>query len=549
MLLLAALMLLNTLPIVSVSAAKDVYLDLVRVQITPPAGGKVPDYSVSVYSSDKYTARVYEWCKDDGSTMAKSESFRDGLEYEATILVKANPGYKLNSSTNVMVNGVNKNDRTVSTGGTNYYGELIICAKFKATVKISSASAEVPVPVGGNYPSSSVSVPKGAHYSAKAISWYRVDEGGNAAIMSDNDVFEAGCKYLFTFLFVPDDGYHLTNDTKVSANGEEDITGIVSGVNNRGLNDYGELVVWVYSRALEKIFSVEAESARPVVSEHPGYSISVPSNSHYTARIASWYREDASGYFNEKMKDSETFKPNHKYQAIILFKPNDGYCMTDNTKATVNGIYENGGSIDNLGLNSNDELLIWATFEAERKEILSVEAEYTEPVIGEHPDYSVWVPSDEPYTARVGAWYRQSSDGSVSQAVSENYTFIEGQRYQAAILFTPKDGCYMTNGTKASINGIYENGGSINNRGINYKHELVVWVTFETKDEGLLPGDVNADGYIDNLDAALVLRIDSGAVQATARQEKAGDVNHDGYLDNIDAALILKYDAGDEQAF
>lgn len=57
-------------------------------------------------------------------------------------------------------------------------------------------------------------------------------------------------------------------------------------------------------------------------------------------------------------------------------------------------------------------------------------------------------------------------------------------------------------------------------------------------------GDVNADGYIDSLDAAVILKYDAGIVELTAEQLTIGDVNNDGYVDSLDAAMILQYDAG-----
>lgn len=53
-------------------------------------------------------------------------------------------------------------------------------------------------------------------------------------------------------------------------------------------------------------------------------------------------------------------------------------------------------------------------------------------------------------------------------------------------------------------------------------------------------GDVNADGLVDNQDAALILRYDAGNSDTISN----GDVNYDGKTDSLDAAIILKYDAG-----
>ncbi len=57
-----------------------------------------------------------------------------------------------------------------------------------------------------------------------------------------------------------------------------------------------------------------------------------------------------------------------------------------------------------------------------------------------------------------------------------------------------------------------------------------------------LLGDINGDSYIDNLDAAMVLKYDAGIIE-TINVDRS-DVNNDGSADNLDAAMILKYDAG-----
>ncbi len=59
-----------------------------------------------------------------------------------------------------------------------------------------------------------------------------------------------------------------------------------------------------------------------------------------------------------------------------------------------------------------------------------------------------------------------------------------------------------------------------------------------------LMGDVNGDEYVDNLDAATVLKYDAGIVDLNAEKVEIGDMNGDGTLDNLDATMILKIDAG-----
>ena len=56
-------------------------------------------------------------------------------------------------------------------------------------------------------------------------------------------------------------------------------------------------------------------------------------------------------------------------------------------------------------------------------------------------------------------------------------------------------------------------------------------------------GDVNADGDINSLDAAQVLRADAQLLTLEAAAILAADVNGDGDVNSLDAAQILKYDA------
>ncbi len=65
-----------------------------------------------------------------------------------------------------------------------------------------------------------------------------------------------------------------------------------------------------------------------------------------------------------------------------------------------------------------------------------------------------------------------------------------------------------------------------------------------TTSESIMLGDVNEDGYINYLDAMVVLRYDAGIITLTDDQLSAGDVNGDGTVDSLDAILILRYDAG-----
>ena len=56
-------------------------------------------------------------------------------------------------------------------------------------------------------------------------------------------------------------------------------------------------------------------------------------------------------------------------------------------------------------------------------------------------------------------------------------------------------------------------------------------------------GDVDCDGVVDAIDAALVLQFEAGLLGELGCAA-AGDVNGDGEVDAIDAALVLQFEAG-----
>ncbi len=57
-------------------------------------------------------------------------------------------------------------------------------------------------------------------------------------------------------------------------------------------------------------------------------------------------------------------------------------------------------------------------------------------------------------------------------------------------------------------------------------------------------GDINNDGYVDNMDAAAILKYDSGITDIPENARSFADVNGDSFADNLDTVRILKYDAG-----
>lgn len=80
--------------------------------------------------------------------------------------------------------------------------------------------------------------------------------------------------------------------------------------------------------------------------------------------------------------------------------------------------------------------------------------------------------------------------------------------------------------------------------GVRFAGTLDSWALTPTlKVPGDLVGDVNCDGVVNAIDAALVLQLSAGLVGSLACEENA-DVNGNGAVNSVDAALILQYAAG-----
>ena len=58
-------------------------------------------------------------------------------------------------------------------------------------------------------------------------------------------------------------------------------------------------------------------------------------------------------------------------------------------------------------------------------------------------------------------------------------------------------------------------------------------------EQPLAMGDVNGDGKVDNIDAALIYAYLNGKHMLTEEQMKAADVNGDGIVNNLDAMSIM----------
>ncbi|MBQ9519038.1 MAG: dockerin type I repeat-containing protein, partial [Firmicutes bacterium] len=112
-------------------------------------------------------------------------------------------------------------------------------------------------------------------------------------------------------------------------------------------------------------------------------------------------------------------------------------------------------------------------------------------------------------------------------------TFVGGQYYTALFTIQADPAYYINENTEFYLNDTKVEPISISAGGTP-GNTATVSITFAQK------GDVNADGSIDDTDAALVLKHLGGIELLTGENLKCADMNNDGEYDIRDAIEILK---------
>lgn len=109
--------------------------------------------------------------------------------------------------------------------------DTTLYAKFNQL--ITSISATITEPVGGEHPSFIVTVPDGAHYTAVVDTWY--DLNNNGAHLSDSDTFVTGNEYQARIHFTTDTGYEIANLATYTINDTPNTT-TFDTAEQRGMN-------------------------------------------------------------------------------------------------------------------------------------------------------------------------------------------------------------------------------------------------------------------------------------------------------------------------
>ena len=206
-----------------------------------------------------------------------------------------------------------------------------------ASETLTSLSATVTAPVGGEHPSFTVTVPDGAHYTATVYAWY--DLNNNGAHLTNSDTFVTGNEYQVRIHFTANTGYEIDSASYT-----------INGTPNYASFDTAEQrgMIFVATAPATQISELSATVTAPVGGEHPSFTVTVPDGAHYTATVYAWYDFDAG----TEMTALDTFVAGTQYQVRIHFTANTGYEI-ESASYTINGTpnYASFDTAEQRGMN------------------------------------------------------------------------------------------------------------------------------------------------------------------------------------------------------
>ena len=261
-----------------------------------------------------------------------------------------------------------------------------------ASETLTSLSATVTAPVGGEHPSFTVTVPDGAHYTATVYAWYDFDAGTE---MTASDTFVTDNEYQVRIHFTANTGYEI-NSASYTIN---DIPNYVSfdTAEQRGMN----------------------------------FVATAPAVTTYTVTF-----DSAGG----SAVTAQTIEAGQK-----ATKP------ADPTKANYAfaGWYSDSGLTQAFDFNTpiSTDITLYAKWDVV---ITAANATVTVPVAGEHPDFNPISGDSSRYTVAFETWY---SHEPPYPDLNANSVFEHGKYYSLRIRFTPNAGYQFDSNTVFTVNG------------------------------------------------------------------------------------------------
>ena len=395
--------------------------------------------------------------------------------------------------------------------------------------------------------------------------WYRgvqwSDLTRNVSMTKDADRFRAGHTYRCYVLVETDGaGYEFANDgTKPTVNAN--MNGKEAEVYWNSTNDYRKRL-WVYrdytipaDQAIEYVNVLGVEE--PAYGAKPDYYAEAPAGVKYSVREThTEYRKFGVLWYDKteqrNMSPSDPFEAGHVYEVSVVLVPDSGYvfALLDDgrldVEATLNGDQAEVVDREYVSEIYDSEIEVKYTFSRVTAEISSVAVSFETPAAGQEPDWSMDA-YGEGY--RVETEYSSGTyingvywkDDTENRGMKQGDSFIAGHTYTVTVSLVTEEGYefadYNNYELAAYLNGVHAD--SIT--GWDDPETNIGLKKTYTLSSDRLPGDANADGKVDMLDALRVVQYQEMAVPIKMAN---ADVTGDGKATIEDARLIGQYAAG-----
>ena len=517
-----------------------------------PAWGEAPFYGVTVPEGANYTIDTASWSYYDGSNwnyMQDGEVFdNEDYEYGMDIRLIPNEGYEFASEVTATING-----------GT----ELLLCTmpdqdglrvvtREDFTVEREMIPAievfDLDIPEWGANPDFELSIPEDAHYYISELTW-RSWENNVGTLLDESSVFESETlTYKLYLVLLPEEGYKFTPNTFGTLNGGTEL--ISAQAYDDETDDYC-IVSINFTVEREAIPAIEVFDLEiPEWGANPDFELSIPEDAHYYISELTWrsWENNVGTLLDESsVFESETLT----YKLYLVLLPEEGYKFTPNTFGTLNGETEliSAQAYDD---ETDYYCIVSIDFTVERELITEVAVEgFVEPVRDETPFYDVTVPEDANYTVGPAVWY--CFNGEDTTVMAPDDTFVYGNTYWMEVELIPNDGYKFSadisgtvNGGEALVADVWTDGNE------NPDSAWIVTVEFTVEAPEIYDGiwgDANGDGFVDVIDAVLLLRFFIGEATVEEQYLPWCDVNGDGSVNIADALLVLRKAMGTVELF
>ncbi len=332
------------------------------------------------------------------------------------------------------------------------------------TTSTSSIEILVKEPVAGEMPSEPVFANDENLKDMISYDWINVSAGSKVTT-----AFEAGNTYKLNINYIILTNKYFTDNAQAFINGEEvSYDSILDNNYMLGIN-YSWTLPAAYVPKTD-IDAVNISLSEPVIDAKVSDAKAITSDTEYIITDTSW-----------KPNDSK-FQPSTVYTAAVTITANDGYQFNNGTSFNING---NDVIITSL---SNDKAVLEYTFPATGGIISAVNLSAAAPVTGAAPANAV--AAEGTYTAALTSW--EPADEQFK--ADTEYTIVVSVEAASNNFFNDSTAFYI-NGKEATV---------ITKGADQAKVSYTFPKTTDIKE--LMLGDVNDDGTLTAMDAAIVLQ-------------------------------------------